>query len=203
MEERRQYQRRILVMYLHVFDYDSGKVLGYLGDISTHGLMLVSEVDLDLDLPLPLGIRLHKLEADLYYVNSDEHEHILCHAEQRWSRKWEDGLYAIGFMFIHIEPVAAQAIENLIQRIGQDTLQQQDRYLFMDALLRLEQPLTPSQQEAVGNYLSRQHGVVSVSFRDETPHLMVVQYRRDRITPPQIVYGLKTRQIDSRLVKLQ
>lgn len=47
--ENRTVERRHLVFYLRVFDKDSGKILGHLTDISTAGLMLVSEREIKKD----------------------------------------------------------------------------------------------------------------------------------------------------------
>ena len=47
--ENRTVERRHLVFYLRVFDKDSGRILGHLTDISTAGLMLVSEREIEID----------------------------------------------------------------------------------------------------------------------------------------------------------
>ncbi len=46
--ENRTVERRHLVFYLRVFDLDTRQVLGHLTDISTAGLMLVSERKIDI-----------------------------------------------------------------------------------------------------------------------------------------------------------
>ena len=47
--EKRTVERRRLVFYLRVFDQDSKDIIGHLTDISTAGLMLVSERPIDSD----------------------------------------------------------------------------------------------------------------------------------------------------------
>ena len=53
--ERRTMKRRHLIYYLRVWDADSGELLGHVVDITTEGLMLISER------PLPAG-QVYRLE---------------------------------------------------------------------------------------------------------------------------------------------
>jgi hypothetical protein len=200
MQERRRYKREVLIKYLHVFDRDSGKVLGFLGDISAHGLMLISEEKLAVDQEYALGIRLHKWEADLHYVNSAEQAHLSCRAELRWSRPLDEYLWANGFMISDLPPYTEQSIEDLIHSIGKNELAPQATHAFLDALFCLDNIPEPSRAEELGNGLVKQAGVVSVTFETDTPHLLVVQYHRERTAPQQIADYIQTQGMAVRLI---
>ena len=58
--EKRAIARRHLVFYLRVFEDSTGKILGHLADISTNGIMLVSEKKIPVDRDYRLRIRLPK-----------------------------------------------------------------------------------------------------------------------------------------------
>jgi hypothetical protein len=199
MEERRRYKRQILVMYLHVFDRKSGKVIGYLGDLSAHGLMLVSEHALPSHLEMSLGIRLHKWDSDMHYVNAEEHAHIPCEGETRWSRSLEDGLYATGFMFTTVTAEAQKAIDALIERIGQADELNLDAHLYLDAMLLVG----GHAKDCAASSLVKQTGVMSVSFDDATPHLLIVQYHRERTSPDAILQHIQNEGFSGHLVTIR
>jgi len=58
MEERRKLKRRHIMFYSRVFDRKTGKLLGYLGDITTGGIMIISEEPLQTEVHLKLRIDL-------------------------------------------------------------------------------------------------------------------------------------------------
>ena len=43
MQERRRIDRKYLAIYSRVFDRSSGRVLGYLADLSQQGIMIISD----------------------------------------------------------------------------------------------------------------------------------------------------------------
>lgn len=63
MSERRRHKRRNSIFYLKVYDKETGKVAGRLVDITTGGMMIVSEKPVDVGkvaefrMPLPEKIR--------------------------------------------------------------------------------------------------------------------------------------------------
>lgn len=91
----RTLKRRHLIYYLRVFDRGGGEPLGHLVDVTTRGMMLISEVPLpietefDLRMDLPPGL----FESDNWEVS----------ARSIWSRPdinpafWDTGLQFIGF----------------------------------------------------------------------------------------------------------
>ncbi len=58
MEERRKLKRRHIMFYSRIFDRKTGKLLGYLGNITTEGIMIIS------DEPIQVNF-LYKLRMDL------------------------------------------------------------------------------------------------------------------------------------------
>ena len=76
--EKRAIERRHLVFYLRVFDGTSNNILGHLADISTTGIMLVSEKAIKTDRDYRLRIKLPK-----EVVGRDE---IIIDAKSCWSK---------------------------------------------------------------------------------------------------------------------
>lgn len=77
--ERRHRQRWYLIFYLRVFDQDTGQLLGHVVDISTLGLMLIS------DKPLTAGQR-YRLGLDLP-KDDGPNERIIIEAHSLWCRR--------------------------------------------------------------------------------------------------------------------
>ena len=61
MEERRKQQRKDLMSYSQVFDLYNGKLIGYLGDITQMGAMVISEEPMEIDTALTISIQLPDL----------------------------------------------------------------------------------------------------------------------------------------------
>ena len=106
MVEKRQLKRRHLIYYLRVFDRTTDQLIGYLVDITTGGLKLMSEEPLDINKTLQLRMELpvetsHKfinkpvtfdavsLRSDVdvnpqFYITGFK---ILVHLQKSWSKK--------------------------------------------------------------------------------------------------------------------
>ena len=56
--ERRLYQRRRLVYYLRAWDKDNSEMLGHIVDLTSHGLMLISEEPIKIGGEYSLEVRL-------------------------------------------------------------------------------------------------------------------------------------------------
>jgi Tfp pilus assembly protein PilZ len=61
MNERRKQERKSLVAYTQVFDLYGGNLLGYLGDLTASGAMIISEKPMKPDLEITLAIELPEL----------------------------------------------------------------------------------------------------------------------------------------------
>lgn len=108
MQERRKISRKYLAIYSRVFDRTSGRVLGYLSDLTNGGAMIISDstmpenqdISLRFDLPDPSLFSTDHLNIDAHIV---------------WCRPDIDpAFYNIGFEFKEISPEHAKIIEEMI-----------------------------------------------------------------------------------------
>ncbi len=108
MQERRKISRKYLAIYSRVFDRVSGRVLGYLSDLTNGGAMIISDtamaenqdINLRFDLPDPTLFSTDHLNMDAHIV---------------WCRPDIDpAFYNIGFEFKEISPEHAKIIEEMI-----------------------------------------------------------------------------------------
>ncbi len=73
MEDRRKFKRRYLMFYSRVFDRKTGKLLGYLADMTIEGIMIISEEPIQIAETYRLRI---DLPEDMYgkaYLNLEAH----------------------------------------------------------------------------------------------------------------------------------
>ena len=61
MQERRKEQRKNLMAYTQVFNLNGGLLLGYLGDLNLHGLMVIGDKAMIENTELTLAIELPEL----------------------------------------------------------------------------------------------------------------------------------------------
>jgi Tfp pilus assembly protein PilZ len=61
MQERRKEQRKNLMAYTQVFNLNGGLLLGYLGDLNLHGLMVIGDKAMTENTELALAIELPEL----------------------------------------------------------------------------------------------------------------------------------------------
>jgi len=62
MEERRKQPRKDLMSYSQVFDVHEGYLVGYLGDLTKLGAMVISDVELKANREMTIQIQLPELE---------------------------------------------------------------------------------------------------------------------------------------------
>lgn len=109
--EQRQVARRHLVFYLRVFDGMGSRVLGHLMDISSHGLMLLSDEPVAVNEEYRLRMRLPKEVA-----GSDE---VLFGAVSRWCRQDENpDFYITGFQIQDMDDATRELMSRLIEEFG-------------------------------------------------------------------------------------
>ena len=108
MQDRRKISRKYLAIYSRVFDRTSGRVLGYLSDLTNGGAMIISDsaipenqdISLRFDLPDPTLFSTDHLNMEAHIV---------------WCRPDIDpAFYNIGFEFKEISPDQAKIIEEMI-----------------------------------------------------------------------------------------
>lgn len=104
---QRKVARRHLIYYLRVFDRDSKVLLGNLVDISTRGIMLVS------DQPLEVG---KHYDLRMYLPESVEgSREVEFSAESRWCQNDANpDFYDTGFELVDPAPQFLEAVDRLI-----------------------------------------------------------------------------------------
>ncbi|HIE57377.1 MAG TPA: PilZ domain-containing protein [Anaerolineales bacterium] len=111
MRERRKIPRRHILFYSRVFDRQTGIFLGYLGDMTEAGMMLISEK------PLAVGKVFH-LRIDLP-DESYTRPALNFDARSAWSEKDIDpNFYNTGFEFVGISDETRQIVSQVIDDYG-------------------------------------------------------------------------------------
>jgi len=110
-DPRRKQNRRHLIFYLKVYDLQTGRQLGSLGDITTEGLMVVSKEALDVDKEWELQLRRQGPSAP---------EHTFsCRARSVWCNvDINPAYYATGFHILDRSPELEREIKALVKEIG-------------------------------------------------------------------------------------
>ena len=109
--DNRQIKRVHLIYDLRIFDTDSKKTLGHLVDISTRGMMMISEKPVPSDRDFSLGIELPATIADS--------EEITFSARCLWCKKdFNPDFYLSGFQIEELNPEEVKIITALINSYG-------------------------------------------------------------------------------------
>jgi hypothetical protein len=111
MSEKRKAPRRDLIFYSRVSDGKSGRVLGYLLNITAGGAMILSEKPVESDWLVDLHIELPE-------GLSDKHELVVA-ARSLWCRPdINPEFYDCGFSFSEISEEYVRLIERLTEEYG-------------------------------------------------------------------------------------
>lgn len=109
MKERRTLDRKYLMVYSRVFDRATGKILGYLSDLSSRGAMIIS------DDPIKENAKL-SLRFDLPDPPLFSTDHLNLEARIAWCKPDIDpSFYNIGFEFLEISESEKSIIEEMIE----------------------------------------------------------------------------------------
>ncbi len=109
--EKRKLKRRHLIYYLRVFDGLSSRVVGHVVDISSNGLMLIS------DEPIAVHEE-YRLRMRFPGVISSQEE-LIFDASCRWCRQDENpAFYVAGFQIRDLLSEEARFIQSLIDEFG-------------------------------------------------------------------------------------
>lgn len=109
MKERRKEPRKTLVAYTQVFDLYGGALLGYLGDLTILGAMVISEKSMEKDIEITLAIELPELPNIKASRMTLPARLVWC--EQDISPEF----YNIGFEFKEVKPEQTAIIESIIK----------------------------------------------------------------------------------------
>ncbi|NJN80816.1 MAG: PilZ domain-containing protein [Anaerolineales bacterium] len=109
MKERRKEERKTLVAYTQVFDLYGGALLGYLGDLTVQGAMVISEKPMQKDVEMTLAIEL----PDLPNIKASR---MTLPARLKWCEQdISPEFYNVGFEFQEVKPEQKAIIEAIIQ----------------------------------------------------------------------------------------
>ena len=108
MDERRKLDRKYLIVYSRVFERNLGKMLGYLGDLSLSGAMIISEQAQTVDSVLPLRFDLPDLQ--LFSIGQLDITARIAHCEPDIN----PAFYNIGFEFLDVTPEQKGIIEKMM-----------------------------------------------------------------------------------------
>lgn len=110
MSEQRKDERKKLMAFTPVYDLQKNKLLGYLGDLTLQGAMLVGEMPVEVDSRLTLGIEFREtLETPA--------TRMVLPARAAWCKK--DGtspFYNTGMEFLELTDPNKKVIEAIIER---------------------------------------------------------------------------------------
>ncbi|HCR69988.1 MAG TPA: hypothetical protein DIW23_00965 [Anaerolineae bacterium] len=109
MKERRKSERKALVAYTQVYDLYGGELIGYLGDLTVQGAMVISDKPMQKDTELTLAIELPELPNIKSTRMTLPARIVWC--EQDISPEFHN----IGFEFKEVKPEQQAIIESIIQ----------------------------------------------------------------------------------------
>lgn len=109
MKERRKSERKPLAAYTKVYDLYGGEALGYLGDLTALGAMVISEKPMQKDMELTLAIELPELP-------NTKATRMTLPARVVWSEPdISPEFFNVGFEFKEVKPEQQTIIEAIIE----------------------------------------------------------------------------------------
>ncbi|GAB4491930.1 MAG: hypothetical protein Fur0016_24080 [Anaerolineales bacterium] len=112
MTDRRTEIRKKLMVFTTVRDKHQGTLLGYLENLTLHGLLVVGEKPLELNTRLTLEIELPDELPDTPTRHMVLEARVArCVPDQQSPREFN-----LGFEFLHIEPDQTQILQSLLER---------------------------------------------------------------------------------------
>lgn len=108
-DDRRKLERKFLVVYSRVFDRKTGKVIGYLSDLTVKGAMVIGEHHLGQGED-------YQLRIDLPESPEFTKSHLDINAKSVWSKPDIDPVFFnTGFEFSEISSEDAKIIQRMIE----------------------------------------------------------------------------------------
>lgn len=109
MKERRKQERKNLVAYTQVFDLYGGNLIGYLGDLTVSGAMIISEKPIKPETEITLAIEIPELPGIKAIRMSLVSRVVWC--QQDLSPQY----FNIGFEFKEVPADRRKLIESIIK----------------------------------------------------------------------------------------
>ena len=111
MSDHRKESRKKLIAFTPVYDLLHKTLLGYIGDLTLQGIMVVGEKSVEINKHLTLGI---EFPEGLPEVSA---RRVVIPARAAWCRQDDSPQYFnIGFEFVDISPENARIIEAILER---------------------------------------------------------------------------------------
>ena len=111
MEERRKLKRQHIMFYSRVFDRQTGAFLGYLGNLTPDGAMIIGEIELEVNKDFQLRI---DLPEDIYAKPL-----LNIKARSAWcQRDIDPNFFTIGFSLHDVSPEDIDIITEIIADYG-------------------------------------------------------------------------------------
>jgi len=111
MSERRKEIRKKVMAFTPVYDADKKRLLGYLGDLTLQGAMVIGAKTIEVNQQLTLKI---EFQDELLGI---AHKHLAIQARvARCDRDESPNSYKIGFEFTDVQPEHIEIIEALLER---------------------------------------------------------------------------------------
>ncbi len=111
MANKRKQKRRHLIYYLKVVEKETNNPMGYLVDITTEGIMLMSEIAVETGQIFELKI--------LLQTEMSRREYLVFKAESVWCKKSVNSdLYDTGYRLLNVTPHDFKGIEEIIKELG-------------------------------------------------------------------------------------
>ncbi|MEM7016915.1 MAG: PilZ domain-containing protein [Pseudomonadota bacterium] len=123
VEDRRNISRWQLLLFLPVFDSNSDELFGYVADITTEGLLVLSKKPIDTNQPFDLEIRVDDMKEALLYQEGETDKDIKFTVQSRWAaRDKQQDFYRTGLMFVDLPPQIAVSVRRLVRIVFRNTL---------------------------------------------------------------------------------
>jgi hypothetical protein len=111
MQERRKYPRKDLLLFAHVYDSKSDKIIGTLLNITLEGAMVLSENKIDANNTMELHIKLPD-----NFVQKNE---LVFTASSRWcGPDINPEFYDVGYQFAGVSEEDSKIIQAIIEKYG-------------------------------------------------------------------------------------
>ncbi len=108
MSERRKLRRKHLLYYLKIYDRNTHELVGHLGDITVHGINMITEMPMESDIRMELGMSLPE--------EMEGRQKIAFDVKTSWcKRDVNPNFYSVGCELIGISETDGKIIRNLMQ----------------------------------------------------------------------------------------
>jgi len=110
MSDHRKESRKKLIAFTPVRDVLGKTLLGYVGDLTLQGVMVIGEKPVEINKNLTLGIQFPESLPEMPAMR------LVIPARTAWCRQSDGPQFNVGFEFIEVSPEDAMVIEAILKR---------------------------------------------------------------------------------------